>query len=70
MTGCQWIEGEPGSPVCGAKKSPGRPYCPDHCVRAFIRKTRGGPEPFPRSHFLQPPRPMPWRTALAARVPE
>jgi GcrA cell cycle regulator len=27
---CQWIDGEPSDPKCGA---PGYPYCPDHAAR-------------------------------------
>ena len=63
MTGCLWIEGKPGTRICGAEKSPGRPYCLDHCVRAYYsHRTRTGTYiPFPRDHFLKPPGTLGWR---------
>lgn len=35
--GCQWIEGDPKTDtMCGQKREPGKPYCDDHCRRAFV----------------------------------
>lgn len=39
---CCWPEGDPGSPsfhFCGAPAATGRPYCEEHCKRAYIRVT-------------------------------
>lgn len=33
---CQWIEGAPGTPVCGKRSRPGKPYCAEHCERAYL----------------------------------
>lgn len=38
---CQWPHGDPGRPdfhFCGAAPAPGRPYCPEHCARAYSVK--------------------------------
>ncbi len=40
---CKWPIGDPGEPefhFCGAPSVTGRPYCPDHCSVAYIRKDR------------------------------
>ncbi len=56
LRGCLWIEGDEWTPTwCGAPRSPGRPYCIDHCVRAYV--TSSGRR-FPRGHFERPPEPM------------
>lgn len=42
--GCQWPKGDPGDEdfgFCGVARSPGRPYCPEHCRQAYAR--RNGP---------------------------
>lgn len=62
--GCLWMDGEPDAPTwCGAPRSPGRPYCIDHCERAYV--TSQGKR-FPRSHFERPPEPIPLRRTRAA----
>ena len=51
--GCLWMEGEPGDHTwCGAERSPGRSYCPEHCVRAFVPYGGGR---FPLERFHSPP---------------
>ena len=54
--GCLWIDGhsaDPGWPTwCGAPRSPGRSYCPEHCVRAY--RTSGN-KPYPLERFHSPP---------------
>jgi GcrA cell cycle regulator len=45
---CCWPIGEPGTRAfhfCDLPSEPGRPYCGDHCGRAFIRIPRGQPAP-------------------------
>lgn len=42
---CCWPEGEPGTPefrFCGAPAQEGRPYCAEHCRRAYVRITKDG----------------------------
>ncbi len=42
--GCLWPQGDPGDPgfhFCGAESVSGKPYCEEHCARAYITKTRG-----------------------------
>lgn len=42
-TECCWPIGTPGIRdfrYCGAPTEPGRPYCADHCARAFVRLPR------------------------------
>ena len=37
-TDCRWPVGDPSHSdffYCGAEASPGRPYCPAHCARAY-----------------------------------
>ena len=54
--GCLWIEDEPGDPAyptwCGAARSPGRPYCVRHCVRAYVPSGGGR---FEAERFQSPP---------------
>lgn len=41
--GCLWPHGDPGDPdfhFCGATSVEGKPYCPDHCARAYITRQR------------------------------
>lgn len=36
--GCLWPQGNPGEPgfgFCGAEPQHGKPYCPQHCARAY-----------------------------------
>lgn len=36
---CCWPEGEPGKPdfhFCGGDAVPNKPYCADHCERAYV----------------------------------
>ncbi len=38
---CQWIEGEPSADdkcKCGARAVAGRPYCLEHCAKAYITR--------------------------------
>lgn len=40
---CLWPIGDPGDPdfhFCGEISVEGKPYCPDHCARAYITRTR------------------------------
>ncbi|WP_423787478.1 GcrA family cell cycle regulator, partial [Klebsiella pneumoniae] len=40
---CCWPIGEPGTRTfrfCDDPNEAGRPYCPDHCERSYVRKTR------------------------------
>lgn len=42
---CCWPEGEPGSEnfrFCGAPAVPEKPYCQEHCRRAYVRITKDG----------------------------
>jgi len=42
---CCWPEGEPGSEdfrFCGAPAVPEKPYCVEHCRRAYVRITKDG----------------------------
>lgn len=44
---CQWIEGEPTANdycKCGRRAIPGRPYCPDHDMKAYQRRQPDAPE--------------------------
>ena len=51
--GCLWPEGEPPElTFCGAERSPGRSYCPEHCLRAY-RTSSGAAWPIER--FQSPP---------------
>jgi GcrA cell cycle regulator len=39
---CLWPIGDPGETdfhFCGGKTVPGRPYCPEHCARAYMPRT-------------------------------
>lgn len=41
---CLWPIGDPGDTdfhFCEAPAVAGKPYCPQHCARAYITKTRG-----------------------------
>ncbi|WP_343559300.1 GcrA family cell cycle regulator [Kiloniella sp. b19] len=46
---CLWPIGDPGDPdfhFCEAPAVHGKPYCAEHCARAYITKTKGeAPEP-------------------------
>jgi len=45
--GCLWPLGDPGEPdfhFCGMPAVEGKPYCPDHCSRAYITRTRAEEE--------------------------
>lgn len=40
---CLWPHGDPGESdfhFCGEPAIDGKPYCPDHCARAYITRTR------------------------------
>jgi len=40
---CSWPTGEPGHPdfmFCGIPAVEGKPYCSEHCARAYIPSTR------------------------------
>ncbi len=42
---CCWPEGDPGTEdfrFCGAPAMEGRPYCEEHCRRAYVRVTKDG----------------------------
>ncbi|MEQ8667036.1 MAG: GcrA family cell cycle regulator [Rhodospirillales bacterium] len=42
---CCWPDGEPGSEnfrFCGAPAVEGKPYCTEHCRRAYVRITKDG----------------------------
>ena len=42
---CSWPEGEPGTEefhFCGISSQPGKPYCEEHCRRAYVKMTRDG----------------------------
>ena len=41
---CMWPNGDPGEPdfhFCGAVALEGKPYCEEHCARAYITRSRG-----------------------------
>lgn len=45
--GCLWPIGDPGDAdfhFCGEVEVPGKPYCDEHCARAYIVKSRSGSE--------------------------
>jgi len=40
---CLWPHGDPGEAdfhFCGSPAVDGKPYCPEHCARAYITRTR------------------------------
>ena len=42
---CSWPEGEPGTEgfnFCGAPIVPGKPYCEEHCRRAYVKNPKDG----------------------------
>ena len=42
-TSCLWPTGDPGDGdfhFCGGETVTGRPYCPEHCARAYLPRTR------------------------------
>ena len=44
---CLWPIGDPSQPdfhFCGDSAVPGKPYCEEHCARAYITRTRSGAE--------------------------
>jgi len=45
--GCLWPIGDPGCPefhFCGEPATPGKPYCDNHCAKAYIVKSRARSE--------------------------
>ncbi len=41
---CLWPIGDPSTPefhFCGAEAVPGKPYCLEHCARAYVTRPRG-----------------------------
>ncbi len=41
---CNWPIGDPGDAdfrFCGQPASPGKPYCAEHCAKAYISRSRG-----------------------------
>ena len=54
--GCQWIYGDPHKGlntlrICGRQKISHRPYCLEHCLRAYKSLKQ---EPLSSEHFLRP----------------
>ena len=44
---CCWPEGEPGRPefrFCGKPAVAGKPYCAEHCARAYVRSSKEKPK--------------------------
>ncbi len=42
---CSWPEGEPGTEAfrfCGRPVVAGKPYCGEHCARAYVKSSRDG----------------------------
>ena len=40
---CSWPEGEPGTRgfrFCGKPTLPGKPYCANHCARAYVKSSK------------------------------
>ena len=40
---CSWPDGEPGTPslrFCGKPSIPDKPYCAEHCARAYVRGSK------------------------------
>ncbi len=40
---CSWPEGEPGTSefrFCGLPAAHGKPYCAEHCARAYVKNAR------------------------------
>jgi len=40
---CSWPEGDPGTEnfrFCAAPTVPGKPYCADHCAKAYVKGTK------------------------------
>lgn len=53
--GCLWPTGHPGEDgfhLCGEPKANGRPYCPDHCKRAYTKINPDRFNPGPTSIFF------------------
>ncbi len=43
---CLWPIGDPSEAdfhFCGGETVPGKPYCLEHCARAYVTRTRGEP---------------------------
>ncbi|MDH5749907.1 MAG: GcrA family cell cycle regulator [Rhodospirillales bacterium] len=41
---CSWPEGEPGTEgfhFCGRPAEASRPYCPEHCAKAYVKSSKG-----------------------------
>ncbi len=44
---CLWPIGDPGDAdfhFCSEEKVPRKPYCPEHCARAYLPRTRDDPQ--------------------------
>ena len=44
---CCWPEGEPGKPgfrFCGKPAVPSKPYCAEHCARAYVKSSKERPK--------------------------
>ncbi len=44
---CCWPEGEPGKPefhFCGKPAVANKPYCADHCARAYVKSSKDRPK--------------------------
>ncbi len=51
---CSWPTGEPGTQdfhFCGRPAAPDKPYCADHCARAYVKITRDGRRNFKKTAF-------------------
>ncbi len=45
---CSWPEGEPGTDAfrfCGRPAVAGKPYCGEHCARAYVKSSRAPARP-------------------------
>ena len=50
---CEWPFGTGPYTYCGAKRVPGRPYCGEHCAKAYKKlppRVRKGANPFTHDH--------------------
>ncbi len=47
VASCLWPIGDPSTPdfhFCGAEAEPGKPYCSEHCARAYVSRPRAEPK--------------------------